>query len=221
MHAALAGKAGLIGGHARAVRIGVDAGKILEDGKMAQPQTARDRHGEEEIAALAAGDEIHIHAARGLAHQVDELMIDRAGGKLLFNFAVNLAVERQLVARAGLLDDGKQRVGRGLAAVEELRVDVERAELAGCIPERLTFGADAHGVGFKQPRYDRVIHGFASLAVFVFCYYKGWHAKREERREICADKKMDAGLCSRGCKNEGDGARRGFFAAQFAGGASG
>ena len=68
MHAALAGKAGLIGGHARAVRIGVDTGEILEDGKMAQPQTARDRHGEEEIAALAAGDEIHIHAARGLAH---------------------------------------------------------------------------------------------------------------------------------------------------------
>jgi len=32
---------------------------------------------------------------------------------------------------------------------------------------------------------------------------------------------MDAGLCGRGCKNEGDGARRGFFVAQFAGGATG
>ena len=89
-----------------------------------------------------------------------------------------------------------QRVGRGLAAVEKLRVDVERAELAGRIPERLTFGADAHGVGFKQPRYDRVIHGLASLAVFVFCYYKGWSAKREERREICADKKWTQGCAA-------------------------
>ena len=188
---------------------------------MTQPQTARDRHGEEEIAALAAGDEIHIHAARGLAHQVDELMIDRAGGKLLFNFAVNLAVERQLVARAGLLDDGKQRVGRGFAAVEELRVDVERAELAGRIPERLTFGADAHGVGFKQPRYDRVIHGFASLAVFVFCYYKGWRAKKEGRREICADKKWTQGCAAGDAKTRGTARGAAFFAAQFAGSASG
>ena len=114
-----------------------------------------------------------------------------------------------------------QRVGRGLAAVEELRVDVERAELAGRIPERLTFGADAHGVGFKQPRYDRVIHGFASLAVFVFCYYKGWRAKKEERREICADKKWTQGCAAGDAKTRGTARGAAFFAAQFAGSASG
>ena len=111
------------------------------------------------FAALAAGDEIHVHFARGFGHQVDQLTINRAGCKLLFDFAVDFVVKPELIARASLLDDGQQRVGRRFTAVEELGVDIERPELSGRIPERMTFGADADGVGFKQPRYDGILHG--------------------------------------------------------------
>lgn len=173
MHAAFAGQARLLGGHAHAVCVGVDAGQILKDGQMTQPQLARHGHGEEEVATLAAGDEIHVHFARGFGHQVDQLTINRAGCKLLFDFAVDFVVKPELIARASLLDDGQQRVGCLFAAVEELGIDVERAELAGCIPKRLAFGTDANGVGFKQPRYDGFSMDNASLAELIFCYYKG------------------------------------------------
>ena len=56
MHAAFAGQARLLGRHAHAVCVGVNAGQILKDGQMTQPQLARHGHGEEEVAALAAGD---------------------------------------------------------------------------------------------------------------------------------------------------------------------
>ena len=75
----------------------------MKDGKMAQPRR-RATGMEKKIAALTM--EAKSSMLRAAPHQVDELMINRAGGKLLFNFAVNLAVKRQLVARAGLIDDG-------------------------------------------------------------------------------------------------------------------
>ena len=104
--------------------------------------------------------------AGGFGHQVDQPGIDRAGGKLGFDLAVDLVIKSETVARAGFFNDGKQRIGRSLAALEELRVDVKRAKLAGRIPEWLPLRADAHGIGFKQPGDDRVFHR-EDLLVFI------------------------------------------------------
>ena len=159
VHGALAGELRRFRGHAPAVLVGIDGGQVLEDGQVPKAELARDGHGEEEVAALAAGDEIDVHRAGGVAQQVDELRVDGAGVKLLRDAGPHGVVEGESVARARRLNDGEQLVGGRLAAEEELSIDVERAELAGGIPEGLSLRADAHGVGFKQPGDDRIIHG--------------------------------------------------------------
>ena len=172
------------GGHAHAVSVRIDGGQVFEDGQMSKPQLACDRHGEEEVSAFAAGNEIHILLARRLGHQVDELGINRAGCELLVDFGVDLVIERELIACAGFLDDGEERVCRRFTAVEELGVDVERPELSGRIPERMTFGADADGVGFKQPGDDRVFHSGVLPCAFIQSYIIRYSALKWKEKRI-------------------------------------